>query len=115
MGQLRTGSQPFVRGSWRITQGRVRRCQLSGKDENCGTTQALRSLRTADIQLDGDDRAQERKLLELIARKELMLKQIRRDIRYQGLLDLWLLVHVPLAFATCAALIVHIFVVFWYR
>jgi len=89
--------------------------QLAGKDDNCGTSQALRSLRTADIRLDGDDRAQERKLLELIARKELMLKQIRRDVRYQGLLDLWLLIHVPLAFATCAAVIVHVFVVFWYR
>jgi carbon starvation protein len=30
-------------------------------------------------------------------------------------LDLWLIVHVPFAFATCAALIVHIFVVFWYH
>ncbi len=91
------------------------RSQLSGNDPGCGTTRALRSLRTSEIDLDGDAKEQERKLVELIARKELILKQIRRDIRYKGLLDLWLIVHVPFAFATCAALITHIFVVFWYH
>ena len=54
-------------------------------------------------------------LVELLARKELLLKQIRRDVRFKGLLDLWLIVHVPFAFATCAALLVHVFVVFWYH
>ena len=91
------------------------RSQLSGNDLGCGTTRALKSLRTSEIDLDGEAKGQERKLVELIARKELLLKQIRRDIRFQGLLDLWLIVHVPFAFATCAALIVHIFVVFWYH
>jgi hypothetical protein len=91
------------------------RSQLSGNDPGCGTTRALKSLRTSEIDLDGDAKGQERKLVELIARKELLLKQIRRDIRFKGLLDLWLIVHVPFAFATCAALIVHIFVVFWYH
>ena len=89
--------------------------QLSGADSNCGTTRALRKLRDSEIDLEGDSKAQERKLVELIARKELLIKQIRRDVRYKGILDLWLIVHVPFAFATCAALIVHIFVVFWYH
>ena len=91
------------------------RSQLSGKDWDCGTSRALRSLRSSDVDLVGDAKAQERKLVELIARKELLLKQIRRDVRFKGLLDLWLVVHVPFAFATCAALLVHIFVVFWYH
>ena len=47
--------------------------------------------------------------------RELLIKQIRRDVRFKGLLDLWLIVHVPFAFATCAAVIAHVFVVFWYR
>ncbi len=89
--------------------------QLSGQDADCGTTRALRSLRMSEIDLDGDAKEQERKLIELIARKELLLKQIRRDVRFKGLLDLWLIFHVPFAFATCAALIVHVFVVFWYH
>jgi len=88
--------------------------QLSGHDDQCGTSRALNRLRTSDIQLEGDAREQERKLLELVARKQLLLNQIRKDVRYKGLLDLWLVAHVPLAFATCAALLVHVFVVFWY-
>jgi hypothetical protein len=91
------------------------RSQLSGLDPNCGTTRALKKLRSSDIELDDSGKEQERKLIELVARKELLLRQIRRDVRFKGLLDLWLIVHVPFAFATCAALIVHIFVVFWYH
>jgi hypothetical protein len=91
------------------------RSQLSGHDPDCGTTRALKRLRTSDIDLDGEAKAHERKLVELIARKELLVKQIRRDVRFKGFLDLWLVVHVPFAFATCAALIAHVFVVFWYR
>ena len=91
------------------------RDQLSGWDDDCGTSRALRRLRTSDIELKGDAKAQERKLVELIARKELILKQIRRDVRYKGMLDLWLIVHVPSAFATCAAVGIHVFVVFWYH
>jgi len=91
------------------------RAQLSGRDADCGTTRALSRLRQSEVELGGEAKEQERKLIELIARKELLLKQIRRDVRFKGLLDLWLLVHVPLAFATCAALLVHIFVVFWYH
>ena len=95
--------------------GGALRSQLSGQDPGCGTTRAMKSLRMSEIDLDGEAKEQERKLVELIARKELLLKQIRRDIRFKGLLDLWLIVHVPFAFATCAALIVHVFVVFWYH
>ena len=91
------------------------RAQLSGHDADCGTSRALKSLRMSEIDLAGDAKEQERKLVELIARKELLLKQIRRDVRFKSLLDLWLIVHVPFAFATCAALLVHIFVVFWYH
>ena len=69
----------------------------------------------SEVELDADAKGQERKLVELLARKELLLKQIRRDVRFKGLIDLWLLVHVPFAFATTAAVIVHVFVVFWYH
>jgi hypothetical protein len=95
--------------------GGLLRSQLSGTDSDCGTSKALRRLRNSEIELDQDSKAQERKLVELIARKELLVRQIRRDVRYKALLDLWLIVHVPFAFATCAAMIVHIFVVFWYH
>jgi hypothetical protein len=95
--------------------GGTLREQLSGFDLDCGTSRALKRIRTSEIELDQDSKAQERKLVELIARKELLVRQIRRDVRYKGLLDLWLIVHVPFAFATCAAIAVHVFVVFWYH
>lgn len=91
------------------------RKQLSGYEADCGTSRALKKIRASEIDLDVDSKSQERKLVELIARKELLVKQIRWDIRYKGLLDLWLIVHVPFAFATCAALVVHVFVVSWYH
>jgi hypothetical protein len=91
------------------------RSQLSGTDPGCGTTRALKQLRTSEIDLDEQAKAHERMLVELIARKELLIKQIRRDVRFKGFLDLWLIVHVPFAFATCAALLAHVFVVFWYH
>ncbi len=95
--------------------GGTLRDQLSGWDDACGTSRALKKLRTSDIELTGDAKTQERKLVELIARKELLLKQIRRDVRSKGMLDLWLIVHVPAAFATCAGVGIHVFVVFWYH
>ena len=73
------------------------------------------SLRNSEIDLGRDAKNQERKLVELIARKELLVRQIRHDVRYKALLDLWLILHVPFAFATCAATIVHVFVVSWYH
>ena len=91
------------------------RSQLAGSDSTCGTSRALRSLRTSEVDLDRDAKAQERKLVELIARKELLVKKIRHAVRFKGLLDLWLIIHVPFAFATCAAIIVHVFVVSWYH
>ena len=54
-------------------------------------------------------------LVELLKVKERLLGRIQRDIRYKALLDAWLLLHVPLAFGACAAVIVHVLVVFLYR
>lgn len=97
------------------TIGGTIRDQLSGWNDDCATSRALRRLTRSDIELSGEAKEEERKLIELIARKELLLKQISRDLRFKGILDLWLIVHVPAAFATCAAVGVHVFVVFWYR
>lgn len=43
-----------------------------------------------------------------------LLRRVRRDIQVQGLLRVWLYVHVPIAVACLAALIVHIVSVFLY-
>jgi hypothetical protein len=96
----------------RIGGGLLR--QLAGRDEECGTTRALEIIRDPDVDLDSSERDQARRLLALLSLKQALLARARVDLRYKALLDLWLLVHVPLAFATVAAVGVHVFIVFYY-
>ncbi|HIA48071.1 MAG TPA: hypothetical protein EYN96_08925 [Candidatus Hydrogenedentes bacterium] len=90
--------------------------QLSGRDKNCATAAAVgelqRQLRRAS--LDASARGSILKLVQLLSLKQAKLVRIRRDIRYKALLDLWLIFHVPVSFATLAAVLIHIFVVFYY-
>jgi hypothetical protein len=88
--------------------------QLSGRDDQCGTKRALEVIRDPDIDLDSEEREQARRLLALLSLKQALLARARVDLRYKALLELWLLIHVPFAFATCAAVAVHVFVVFYY-
>lgn len=53
-------------------------------------------------------------LMGALATKQALVRRIRRDIRFQALLELWLYVHVPLSFGLLAALMVHIVSVFIY-
>jgi hypothetical protein len=94
----------------RIGGGMLR--QLSGRDPSCGTARALAELRAAEV--PEASREPLTRLIELVSRKSALLEVVRRDLRHQALLDLWLLVHVPLSLATLAAVIVHVFSVFWY-
>jgi hypothetical protein len=54
-------------------------------------------------------------LLLLLSRRQVILRRLRRDIRLQGWLKLWLYFHVRVTVALMAALIIHIAVVFIYR
>jgi hypothetical protein len=53
-------------------------------------------------------------LVSLVARRQELLRRIRRSIRLQGLLQAWLYLHVPISIAVLFALLVHILVVFLY-
>lgn len=55
-----------------------------------------------------------RRLLELLGRRQAVLKRLQRDIRYQARLEIWLYLHVPLTFALLAALLAHVVSVFFY-
>ncbi len=55
-----------------------------------------------------------RHLMSLTARRQDLLRRVRRDVQIQGWLQAWLYVHVPLSIAVLLALVVHIVVVFWY-
>ena len=53
-------------------------------------------------------------LVLLLCRRQTVLRRIRRDIRLQGWLKIWLYIHVPLTFATLVALIIHVLTSFLY-
>jgi len=89
--------------------------QLRGAPRSCGTTRALEAIQDHDEDMDAQGSQNARRLLELLTLKRALLVRVRRDLRFQAFLDLWLLLHVPLAFATVAAVAVHVFVVFYYR
>ena len=55
------------------------------------------------------------RLIQLIDSRYELLHQIRRELRAQTLMRLWLYLHIPLAFGTVTAVLVHLFVVFYYR
>jgi len=55
-----------------------------------------------------------RRLLQISGDKAVLLRRLQRDIQLQGLLQAWLYLHLPLSFAMLAALVVHVFSVFYY-
>lgn len=63
----------------------------------------------------GEERVQKlRDLLDIVRSKKMLVDRLRRDIRYHGLMQLWLYFHVPLSLALLAALTAHIVTVFFY-
>jgi hypothetical protein len=54
------------------------------------------------------------RLLQISGDKAVLLRRLQRDVQLQGLLQAWLYLHLPLSFAMLAALVVHIFSVFYY-
>ncbi len=55
------------------------------------------------------------KLVELIDRRLELLHKLKREMRAQALLKIWLYFHIPIAFGTVVAVLIHIFVVLYYR
>lgn len=53
-------------------------------------------------------------LVSRIARRQELLRRIRKDIQLQGWLEVWLFIHVPMTIALLVALVIHITVVFLY-
>jgi hypothetical protein len=55
------------------------------------------------------------RVLEMLTVKRRLLERIALDLRFKAMLDLWLMIHVPVAVASVAAVATHVFVVFYYR
>ena len=87
---------------------------VSGKDRSCATASALREWPALARRLTGEAAKLDKDVYALMLRKNELLARARRHLRHQALLDLWLYVHVPLAFALLAALTAHVVSVFIY-
>jgi hypothetical protein len=96
----------------RIGGGLIR--QLSGDDPDCPTQAVIRDVKHLADNAPPEQSEGFRSLLALLARKEDLLARARRDVRYQGMLDIWLYLHVPLSFALLGTLIAHVVAVFFY-
>jgi hypothetical protein len=114
--QLRAAAQPLADDEARIVRlslsedpfrgGLLRR--LSGSYPGCRNAKALRLMRARG---GGADVV---RVVDLLERKSAALGRIRRHMRIRALLEVWLFAHVPLTFATIAALAAHIVSVFFY-
>ena len=85
--------------------------KLRGVDPDCPTSLARKHLREKKI--SGNNKVREQ-LLSKLTRKEKILDQLRSDLKMRSLLQIWLYIHVPFTFAALAALVIHIFSVFYY-
>lgn len=89
--------------------------QLSGKQPGCPTALAVRQVRRLGKDyLAGEQPKHMRELYRLLLRKERLVERAREAISLQSRLKLWLYLHVPLAFALLAALMVHVLSVLFY-
>lgn len=88
--------------------------QLRGRDPDCATLKARLLVSGRATGDDAADMVAMRQVLGLLARKEGLLARARRDVQLHALLRVWMFVHVPLSFALLAALVAHIFSVFYY-
>ena len=87
---------------------------VTGRDPDCPTWGAIEKWGEAGRKLKGDSARLGKEVYGLLLQKHELLQRARRDMKHKTLLDLWLYVHVPLAFALLAALAAHVISVFIY-
>lgn len=87
---------------------------VSGRDPACPTAKAIGEWAPIGAKLKGEPAKLGKDVYSLLLEKHELLQRARRDLRHKALLDLWLYVHVPLAFALLAALAAHVVAVFIY-
>lgn len=120
--QLQTAAQPLSVEDTAVVRlslsedpfrgGLIRR--LSGSYPRCRNAKALRLMRKRAAAATDEEAAALANVVQLLERKSAALARIRRHLRIRALLEVWLFVHVPLTFATIAALAAHVVSVFFY-
>ena len=87
---------------------------LAGTDRNCPIAAVLQMVTAQATSLIDSDAATARRLVSLLARQSQLLEQVRREVRFRALLEVWLYLHIPLTIGLIAALGAHVVVVFFY-
>ena len=87
---------------------------LAGTDRNCPIAAVLQMVTAQAASLIDSDAEPARRLVSLLARQSQLLEQVRREVRFRALLEVWLYLHIPLTIGLIAALGAHVVVVFFY-
>jgi hypothetical protein len=66
-------------------------------------------------QIPSGEQAAAINFIELINKKRALVVQLQEEARAQALIRGWLALHLPLSFALCIAVAIHIFAVFYFR
>ena len=88
--------------------------QLAGDAVRCPTREACAALMALGARYTGEQAQLSGQLVSAMTRKSVLIDQVRRDLRYRALMEVWLYAHVPLSFALLAALIAHVVAVFYF-
>jgi hypothetical protein len=88
--------------------------QFTGRQKDCPTSAAVSELHNLGKNLKGIQPKLHRELYSIMLRKETLVARARQDVMLKARLGLWLYLHVPLSIALVAALMVHIFSIFFY-
>lgn len=89
--------------------------QIRSRVPDCPTSAAVALIKSRGDKIKGAEaRKQHQDLYSMMLRKERLVARARRDIRFKGIMELWLYFHVPLSIALLAALTAHIVAVFFY-
>jgi hypothetical protein len=87
--------------------------QLRRAPESSATSRALGQIQAHLAESPPGDRQALNELLTKLGEKSALLRHIHEKVRNKALLDIWLIAHVPLAFASMAALVAHVVAVFY--
>lgn len=90
--------------------------QMRRAHPNCPTNQAVTLIEAVNKgrAFKGEQAQILHKLYDAMLRKQKLVQRARRDIRFKAMMQLWLYMHVPMSFGLLAALIAHVFSVFFY-
>ncbi len=81
---------------------------------NANQETALEALVERFSKSEGDENKSLSQIVKVFNSRKKLIEVIRKDIRLQATIQVWLLFHVPVTFALIAALTAHIFSVFLY-